>query len=250
MKRHYIKEKFSAFITHLLLSVIVIGLFLVLVKQLWYPGSLFSLENVWDGLKILIPVDAILGPLLTLILFVPKKKNLYLDLSIVVSIQVLALAYGGWVIYGQRPVLLTFDVNEFQVVTAAEGVREKIPTKSLFRHSSDRILVAYALPPENKEEVIHFLSSGIAYQKDATRLRPASKYYETIKGAAIPFQALSDVKASNPIENQKAQQLKNSNDNIHLFRLRGSLGDHAIVAIDLKQGQIVEFLNKTLVDTY
>ena len=47
----------------------------------WFPGYLFELENVWQGLRILVPVDAILGPLLTLIIFVPGKKGLKGDFS-------------------------------------------------------------------------------------------------------------------------------------------------------------------------
>ena len=79
--------KLVAFFIHLLFSALLIGCFMIIVTQVWFPDVLFRLENVWEGLQILIPVDAILGPVLTLILFVPGKKGLLSDLIIIVVIR-------------------------------------------------------------------------------------------------------------------------------------------------------------------
>jgi hypothetical protein len=123
------RMKLKAFTIHLLLSVFIISLFLLVVTQFWYPGLLFNLENVWQGLEILIPVDAILGPVLTLILFAPGKKNLKLDLSVIALIQIGALFYGGMLIYQQRPVALAFVVDRFETVLANEDYVKDIRLK-------------------------------------------------------------------------------------------------------------------------
>ena len=112
--------RFKAFGIHLALSIAVILIFLLIVTQFWYPGPLFKLEGVWQGLQILIPVDAVLDPILTLLLYVPGKKGLKLDLTIIAVLQVGALAYGGMLIYKQRPVAYAFVADRFGVVLASE----------------------------------------------------------------------------------------------------------------------------------
>ncbi len=74
------RSKLYAFSIHLLFSATIIGIFMLIVTKFWFPDILFALENVWQGLQILIPTDAILGPVLTLVLFVPGKKGLVGDL--------------------------------------------------------------------------------------------------------------------------------------------------------------------------
>ncbi|MEL0067713.1 MAG: hypothetical protein VW874_05560, partial [Gammaproteobacteria bacterium] len=67
------RSKLKAFAAHILFSAALIGVFMYVVMGHWFPGYLFEFENVWEGLRILVPVDAILGPILTLIIFVPGK---------------------------------------------------------------------------------------------------------------------------------------------------------------------------------
>ena len=82
MFKHW-RVKLFAFFIHLIFSAMIIGIFMLVVTQLWFPDILFALENTWQGLKILIPVDAILGPVLTFVLFVPGKKGLKIDLTLI-----------------------------------------------------------------------------------------------------------------------------------------------------------------------
>ena len=44
---------------------------------------------------LMIGVDVVIGPLLTLIVFDPKKKHLKFDLVVIAALQLAALAYGS-----------------------------------------------------------------------------------------------------------------------------------------------------------
>ena len=107
------KAKLAAFSVHIVFSATIIGIFMAFVTQIWFPGLLFKLEDVWEGLRILVPVDAILGPILTLILFVPGKKGLVGDLVIIALIQIAALIYGAYTIYDQRPEAIVFAGDQW-----------------------------------------------------------------------------------------------------------------------------------------
>lgn len=238
-----LRPKLIAFSIHLLISIIVIGLFLIIATQFWYPATLFNLENTWQALKILLPVDAILGPLLTLLLYIPGKKNLKLDLSIIAIIQLSALLYGAQVIYNQRPVIFTFDVKEFEIITAAELNQEKIPAENKLVKQPQQILISYALPPQNEEEVMHFLLNSITYQKDPARLYPVDDYTHIIKKAAINITTIKSSQVTEIKKLKSLQQQIDKNQNIHLFPLKGSLGDYTYVAIDLSKSKIIDYIN-------
>ena len=106
----------------LLLSTIIL-LVLSVGLILWlYPDFYFSANGGWHIFKVVIAVDLILGPLLTLILFNPKKssRELTLDLCLIAIIQITALGYGAHVLYKERPAYLVFAVDQFFIITPSE----------------------------------------------------------------------------------------------------------------------------------
>jgi len=182
--------RFKAFGIHLALSIIVIMLFLLIVTQIWYPGPLFKLEGVWQGLQILIPVDAILGPILTLLLYVPGKKGLKLDLTVIAVLQVGALAYGGMLIYKQRPVAYAFVADRFEVVLASESYFYDIPTERFTDYNGSFPFITYVLPPQSSQERAYFLINGINIKKLAERHYPIGQYIDTIAKESIDLDKL------------------------------------------------------------
>lgn len=107
---------------HLFGSLIIAALCAWLVMSVWYP---FPYDQLAGGLKLLLmvaAVDVVCGPLLTLILASPAKsrRETVLDFSLVILIQLGALAYGLHTVYAARPVYLAFDVDRFTIASAAQ----------------------------------------------------------------------------------------------------------------------------------
>lgn len=107
---------------HLLCSLILASAAAWLVLKIWYPQPYAQILGGVQLLLMIVAIDVICGPLLTLILANPKKskRETAVDLALVVAIQLAALAYGMYTVYQARPVHYAFDQDRFTVVTAAQ----------------------------------------------------------------------------------------------------------------------------------
>ena len=113
---------------HVLLSLAVAAVSAGLVFGLWYPDPWRQMLGVGAIFAIVIAVDVVCGPLLTLVLANPTKsrRELWLDLSLVALIQLAALGYGLWSVFSARPVVLAFEVDRLVVVTANELIDSEL----------------------------------------------------------------------------------------------------------------------------
>ena len=105
---------------HLALSALIATMVVAVMLLLWYPPPYFNAMGGQGLLKILVGVDVTLGPLLTLVIFDPRKKSLKFDLSVIAALQVAALVYGVWILFEARPVYTVFAMDRFDVVPANE----------------------------------------------------------------------------------------------------------------------------------
>lgn len=107
---------------HCLASVAVVLGAAALVFGVWYPSPFQALAGGADLFWLLITVDLIMGPILTMVVFSHTKPRLVLarDIFVIVTLQLLALGYGLYTIYLARPVFLVFEVDRLQVVVAAD----------------------------------------------------------------------------------------------------------------------------------
>lgn len=111
-----------AFFYHLAGSLIWAVLALFLVFGVWYPSPLQIATGVTGIFLLIITVDVILGPLMTLIVFRPGKSRraLRFDLIVIITVQLLALAYGLVTVSQGRPVWVVFNIDRFDLVQAYE----------------------------------------------------------------------------------------------------------------------------------
>lgn len=107
---------------HLGLSAVVAALSAAAVFGLLYPAPYRALLGVGAIFLLVLAVDVVCGPLLTLILASPSKsrRERWLDFGLIGLIQLAALAYGLHSVWAARPVVLAFEVDRLVVVTANE----------------------------------------------------------------------------------------------------------------------------------
>lgn len=113
-----IVQKLKASAVHFLISLTVAGMAAALVFFFWYPYP--YRELVWgQGIyTLIIGLDVALGPLMTLIIYHPRKKlpELMLDFGVVGALQLGALIFGVWALAQARPVHVVFQYDHFEVV--------------------------------------------------------------------------------------------------------------------------------------
>ena len=116
------KPRLHAAGIHLLISVAIAALAAALVFGLWYPYPYRELSGGRALFFMVVGIDVIMGPLITLLIFNAQKtrRHLAVDLSVVALLQVAALCYGLWTVFEARPVHLVFEYKNMVVVHAAE----------------------------------------------------------------------------------------------------------------------------------
>lgn len=117
-----LKPRLQAAGIHLLISLTIAALAAALVFALWYPYPYRDLSGGRDLFTMLVSIDVILGPLLTLAVFNLKKprQELVRDLACIAVLQLSALGYGLWTVYQARPVHMVFEMDRFRVTHAAD----------------------------------------------------------------------------------------------------------------------------------
>lgn len=112
----------KAALLHFLGSLLVAALAAALVLLVWFPPPYDLLSGGRSLFLMLVGVDVVCGPLLTLVLFNPAKRRreLFTDMSLVVLVQLSALAYGLHTAYAARPLFLVHEVDRFRVITASD----------------------------------------------------------------------------------------------------------------------------------
>lgn len=122
MKAPSLPTRLKAAGIHLAVSALIGGSALFLIYTLWFPQALSVLMGVERVTFLLILVDVVLGPLLTLVIFDPAKgrKVLRRDLSMIGCAQFTALVLGLSTIEAGRPLFLVFSVDSFTAVTEQE----------------------------------------------------------------------------------------------------------------------------------
>ena len=107
---------------HLAISLAVAALAALLVFFVWYPYPYREISGGRELFSLVVAVDVIMGPLMTLAVFNLKKprKELRRDLAVIGLLQLVALVYGLWTVSIARPVHLVFEIDRFRVVHAVD----------------------------------------------------------------------------------------------------------------------------------
>jgi hypothetical protein len=118
----YWKDRLRAATLHLGISLVIAALAALLVFLVWYPHPYGEISGGRNLFLLVVAVDVIMGPLLTLTIFNLRKprRELRRDLAVIGLLQVAALSYGLWTMAVARPVHLVFELDRFRVVRAID----------------------------------------------------------------------------------------------------------------------------------
>jgi len=123
--------RFQAFFIHLAFSAIIFIVIALMIRLVWYPDFLFDLANGKQAILMIGGIDLILGPVLTLVVFDIAKKNLKIDMLIILIIQMCALGGGIYSIYVDRPIAVVYDRVGYVPVFALSPNSEVLRSKAI-----------------------------------------------------------------------------------------------------------------------
>lgn len=234
---------------HALCSLGVALLAAVVVFGLWYPYPYRELSGGRELFLLVVAVDVVCGPLLTMVIFNPAKSRaeLWRDLGLVVLIQLGALGYGLHTVWQVRPLFLVQEVDRFKVIAGPvldEAAVAALPAALQPHWWKSPITVAIREPKDTKERnkvMFDSIQGGRDYAERAD-------FYLPYEGEA----ALKSLKRAKPLmlflEKHPDQQdaarklaLEKGVDLKEWFYLPVVARQDWVAALD-KQGQIQGFL--------
>ena len=151
---------------HLLISALIALASAGVVFGLWYVTPFRQMLDVGHIYLLVLAVDVVCGPLLTLVLASPKKsrRERWLDFSLIGLIQLAALAYGMHSVWAARPVALVFEADRLVVVTANEVNTDALPKAPPGLHQLPwaGVLKAGTRKAASNEELMRSVEQGLA----------------------------------------------------------------------------------------
>jgi len=226
--------RLKAFGLHLSSSILVLSAILGALYFGWYYWPGWYLATASRVVLTMIFVDAALGPLVTLIVASPSKskRELTRDIAMIVTVQLIALAYGTFTLWHGRPLYYAFSVDRLELVQASDiGAQER----ALARKENPRFAPAWydgprwvwaALPDDPKVQ-LNIVQSAISGGDDVIDM---PRYFKPWSGCAaqirehlkridrLPF---SRRQHSDLIRKAKALDLPNDDPDALLFTGRG-----------------------------
>jgi len=206
--------RLTAFGLHLAGSAFALGLILGGLYLGWYRWPGWYLLGALRVLGIVLLVDIVIGPTLTLIVANPLKVRRVLarDLAIIVAVQIIALVYGATTLWLGRPLYYTFSVDRLEIVQASDLEREEIERAR--RENPDFAPHWYSLPrwvwaplPEDREEASKIVNSAIFGGSDVIDM---PRYFRAWS-AGLPqlrekLSAVADISQLNKLEKQSFEK--------------------------------------------
>ncbi len=136
-----------------------------------YPGVFYPSSGISHLMLITAIVGLVLGPVLVSYLWVPGKKGLWLDMTVMGLLQVMFWSGCLWLLYSQRPVWLVFAQDRFVVLRADEIDTRQIPAAITQHPKPGHPQLVIASQPEDPafREQIMFdaMNSGIDIERYA-----------------------------------------------------------------------------------
>jgi len=190
-------SRFKAFAIHLAISLVIFFILLYFILVQWYPQPLFATDGGWRVIRIIVGVDLILGPLLTLIVFKSGKPGLKFDLSVIALVQFTALSWGVWTSYNERPAAVIYTLDFFTPVTSYQLAEHGMSADKLKQFGDDWPILIYIDIPE--EEISNVLSKALADKKP---LYLYTEYYSKFGKEQAPILKQSSMDIEKYIEDK------------------------------------------------
>lgn len=250
ISRELIKSKAKAALIHFSLSAIVVGSMLAVIFFLWYPHPYFEVRGAGDIVKILIGVDLVLGPLLTLIIFRKGKPRLKFDMSIIVIVQLAAFIYGVNAIYEERPYFMVYAVDRFTLLAEKDVDFSEIVDPSLAEKPEVGPVMVVASQPTDIDEQQTVMFEVILENKPDIDQRP--KYWspyqdhiDEILDRTRPLSEMLEFRIKEKERKEIARAVKEGGgdiDHLGFVPIEGKNGDFAVV-LDMENADVIDVVN-------
>jgi len=239
---------------HVAISLVILLGFLYFMLTQWYRTPYFFADQGWSGVRIMIFVDLFIGPVITAIVYLPTKtrKALVFDFTTIAIIQLIALAWGGWLVYNERALAYVYYDSAFRPVITKQFNKQNISPGSLKALSPARPPLIYRLPVKSRKDgkiQIDLIRKGIMPASQYRFFRPLKEHLDKIFSFTLDIKTIANRNTVLRAELDKyLQETGNNLEALYFLPLSGR--DKWIILIFNKQGDKVGHLYSPFKLTY
>lgn len=247
-----IRSASRAALVHLSLSTLVALVVAGVVFGVWYPSPFHEITGGRTLFFLLMAVDVVCGPVLTLVLYDPAKSRFKwrVDLALIALMQLSALGYGLHQVANARPVAVAFEGDRFRLVQAFD-----VDTSSLHEAPASLRSLGYAGPQllgvrlarsgdADYLSSLHLSLQGLHPAFRPSRWRPFNEQVPALLASLKPLDALrqKNPQQTTQLDAQLAQQGLSEEQAGYLPLVRDEITDW-IVLVRRSDGQPFGYLH-------
>lgn len=232
------------FLLHLTLCIVVAIICILWMFNIWYPMPLNKAVGVTHIFLMMITIDIIVGPLLSLLVYKEHKKTLKMDLTIISICQIIALCYAMYSITQGRPVWLVYNVDRFELIRANE-----LYTKNISKAQPEYQKVGWLRPKfvatafardvkELNDNMLEESLAGISLAQRPERYVPLLNATDAIKKRTKPLSELNHYNEKNKVQAIITKYPKADG----FLPLKANVEDMTVL-IDRKTGEVVKIVD-------
>ncbi|WP_180161358.1 TfpX/TfpZ family type IV pilin accessory protein [Acinetobacter sp. YH12040] len=242
--KEILKEKFRAFVLHLMLSIFVLTLLSFFILYLWYPSPLLEAVNGYRIFQLVLMIDVILGPLLTFVVYRKNKKTLKKDLTIIVLLQVSALIYGVYSLASAKPVWIVFNGNKFEliqkneIINSSKNIKKEYLTFNYFAKPKFVAVELSGTMEDRQKKMMDEIFSGISLAQQPDNYVKISKLAPKILKSSYPLEMLSNYNSKDQIE----IELNNYRETSRFVPLKANAVDMTVL-INKETGEVIKIVD-------
>jgi len=216
----------------------------------WYPTPWWKLLGVEKIFIMMVGVDLVCGPLLTLLIAKPSKsrRQLLWDLLFIAVVQLSALAYGVWSMYQARPVALVYEVDRFTIIAANEIQKDLLEAApaGLRKIPNFGVSVLSLRAARTAEEYLSSIQLSIQGVTQAMRPNWWTRYDESAKASAMtrakPIEGLINSNEKNKRLVEERLELNRDAQGDFFYLPLTSTKKHGWAVILNAKGEIIEYV--------
>jgi len=222
---------------HLWPSLLVLAVITGLILFAWYPHPFLQLGDIGKISALQIFAGSLIGPALTWLVYKKGKRELKIDLSVIVLIQVVAMAWGVNYLYQNRPYFMVFTVDRFEVLAKWEVDLAGVTDDRLLDKPLAGPILLYANMPKDAQDRQQLLREVMFEGKPDLQFRPEFWSLYADKKQAVP-------PASRPLDDLQRARPGSALDIDKLVRHNGGdIEQLKFAPAPLKNGQFAAIIN-------
>lgn len=237
-------QRVKFFLSHLSISILIALMAVGIVFYVWYPYPFAQAVGATQLFIMLIAIDVIVGPIMTLLIYKKDLNVFKMDLAIIVIIQMVAFLYGFYSIAQGRPAWIVFNQNKFELVRAndqvidnAEKIHEEFKKVSWFGPRYVSVLPS-SDPKQKEDDLFMEVLGGVSLAQKPERYVLLSATAEKMKQQA---QSLKKLELYNDTDTVKEILLKYPQATDYLPLKANKLD--MVVLINKRKMEIISIVN-------